>query len=276
MFYTKLYNINMASKSKQSTNKVFVMGDIHGEYHGFAAALIAVKLMNPDLKWTGKQNILVQIGDIIDRGFYPMQIDSLLDILQAEAKKSGGKVVRLVGNHELEILKKNFGITSLPYFQVESFRDKLIKQIKEGAIQAAYYTKGFVITHAGICNNLYKELEKEIPRITPSKLVKHINMIFKRAVLQEDYSHPIFNITYMRGGRSLYGGIFWEDLRSLMLNYNQVPYPQICGHTRINENFQTKDKMITAVDIGLHRVLEGTYSFPVINKDKKIVLKKVS
>lgn len=266
----------MPSKSKQSTKKVFVIGDVHGEYHGFAAALIAAKLMNPDLKWTGKKNILVQIGDIIDRGFYPMQIDSLLDILQEEAKKAGGKVVRLIGNHELEILKKNYGITSLPYFQVEPFRDKLIEKIKKGAIQAAYTVKGFIITHAGICNALYKELGANLPKITPTKLVKHINTIFKQAVLSGDYSHPIFNISYIRGGGSIYGGIFWEDLRYLMLNYNEVPFRQIVGHTRINENFQTEDKMLTAIDIGLHKVLEGEYSFPVINSNKKIILKKVS
>ncbi|MCR5504139.1 MAG: metallophosphoesterase [Elusimicrobiaceae bacterium] len=266
----------MASKSKNSSKKIFVIGDVHGEYHGFAAALIAAKLMNPDLKWTGKQNILVQIGDIIDRGFYPIQVDSLLDLLQDAAKKTGGKVVRLIGNHELEILKKNYRITSLPYFQVEPFRDKLIKQVKEGSVQAAYNAKGFIITHAGICNNLYKELEAELPKITPSKLVKHINTIFKQAVLSGDYSHPIFNVTYMRGGHSSYGGIFWEDLRSLTLNYNKVPFRQIFGHTRITQNFQTPDKMLTAIDIGLHRVLEGTYSFPVIGKDKKITLKRVS
>ena len=265
----------MPSKSKQSTKKVFVIGDVHGEYHGFAAALIAAKLMNPDLKWTGKKNILVQIGDIIDRGFYPMQIDSLLDILQVEAKKAGGKVVRLIGNHELEILKKNYRITSLPYFQVEPFRDKLIKQIKEGAVQAAYTVKGFIITHAGICNTLYKELEADLPKITPAKLVKHINTILKQAVVSGDYSHPIFNISYIRGGLSMYGGIFWEDLRCLTLNYNKVPFRQIVGHTRINENFQTENKMLTAIDIGLHKVLEGTYSFPIIGKDKKITLKRV-
>ena len=123
----------MVRKSKKSAKKVFVIGDVHGEYHGFAAVLIHAKLMNPELKWTGKQNILVQIGDIIDRGYYPLQVDSLLDLLQKEARETGGKVIRLIGNHELEILKKNYYITSLPYFQVEDYRNKLIKQIEKAA-----------------------------------------------------------------------------------------------------------------------------------------------
>ena len=265
----------MVRKSKTADKKIFIIGDVHGEYHGFAAALIASKLMNPELKWTGRNNILVQIGDIIDRGFYSMQIDKLLDVLQAEAKKAGGKVVRLVGNHELEILRKNYSITSLPYFQIENFRNKLVKQVTNGTLQVAYAVKGFVITHAGICNDLYEVFKKELPRITPAILAAYINRIFKKAILENNYEHPIFNISFMRGGDSRYGGIFWEDLRSLLFNYRAVPFNQILGHTRISQNFRTKDGKITAIDIGLAKVLEGEYSFPVINKNKKITFKKV-
>ena len=266
----------MASKSKTTNKKIFVIGDIHGEYHGFAAALISAKLMSPELKWTGKKNILVQLGDIIDRGYYPMQIDKLLDVLQGEAKKAGGKVVRLVGNHELEILKKNYTITSLPYFQIESFRNKLIKQIADGSLQVAYAVKGYLITHAGICNDLYEIFKNDLPKITPTILAAHINKIFKKAVAEDNYTHPIFNISFMRGGDSKYGGIFWEDLRSLLGNYKNIPFNQILGHTRIIENYRTKDGKITAIDIGLTKVLEGDYSYPIINKDKKIIFKKVA
>ncbi|MBO4707876.1 MAG: metallophosphoesterase [Elusimicrobiaceae bacterium] len=264
----------MARKSTRKPKKVVIIGDVHGEYHGFAAALIHAKLMDPELKWIGKRNILVQIGDIIDRGFYPIQVDSLLDVLQQEAKKAGGKIIRLIGNHELELLKKNYYITSLPYFQVEGFRNKLIKQIKKGVLQAAYYSNGFVITHAGICNNLYDVFASEINDITPAKLVKHINCIFKKSVLEQNFSHPIFNISYLRGGDSLYGGIFWEDLRALMQNYDRVPFKQILGHTRIKKNFKTKDGKITEIDIGLNKVLEGRYSYPIIS-NKKLIFKKV-
>jgi len=266
----------MVRKSTPKTKNIIIIGDIHGEYHGFAAALISAKLMNPDLKWTGKKNILVQIGDIIDRGFYSMEVDGLLDVLQQEAKKSGGKVVRLIGNHEFEILKKNYYITSLPYFQVEEFRDKLITRIKEDAVQAAYYARGFVVTHAGICNDLYDFLKTECPKITPAKLVKHINNVFKKAVLEEDFSHPIFNVSCMRGGDDSYGGIFWEDARNLIRNYSKILFKQVLGHTRLRENFKTKDNKIVEIDIGLNRVLEGTYSYPVIIKEKKLIFKKVA
>ena len=266
----------MSRKSKKAAKQVFIIGDVHGEYHGFAAVLIHAKLINPELEWTGNKNVLVQIGDIIDRGYYPLQVDRLLDVLQDEAKKAGGKVIRLIGNHELELLKKNYYITSLPYFQIEDYRNKLVKQIKEGTLQAAYYTNGFVITHAGICNNLYDVLATEIKNITHAKLVKHINEIFKQAVLEHNYSHPIFNVSYLRGGENFYGGIFWEDLRALIQNYDKVPFKQILGHTRIKNNFKTQDGKIVEIDIGLNKVLEGTYSYPVINSKRKLIFKKVA
>lgn len=265
----------MRRKSTKKSKNIFIIGDVHGEYHGFAAVLIHAKLMNPDLEWIGKQNILVQIGDIIDRGLYPLQVDNLLDILQKEAPKAGGKIIRLIGNHELELVKRDYYITSLPYFQVEEFRDKLIKQIKEGALQAAYYANGFVITHAGICNSLYDVLKNEIKKITPAKLVKYINKTFKQAVCEGDFTHPIFNVSYLRRGPHSYGGIFWEDLRALMQNYDKVPFKQILGHTRLKENFKSKDGKIVEIDIGLNRVLDGNYSYPVVDKNKKLIFKKV-
>jgi hypothetical protein len=158
---------------------------------------------------------------------------------------------------------------------VEEYRNKLIKQIEEGALQAAYYAKGFVITHAGICNNLYDVLASEIKDITPVKLVKYINTVFKKAVAAGNYTHPIFNVSYLRGGPNSYGGIFWEDLRYLIKNYDRVPFKQILGHTRIKEIFKTKDGKIVEIDIGLNKVLEGTYSYPVINQKKKLIFKKV-
>ena len=38
---------------------------------------------------------------------------------------------------------------------------------------------------------------------------------------------------------------------------------------------KTKDDKIAEIDIGLNRVLEGTYSYPVISSNKKLIFKKV-
>ena len=101
---------------------LLAIGDAHGQYHEFAAVLIDSGLMSIELEWTGKNAILLQTGDVLDRGPMPLEIDKLLDILQPQAKASGGEIIRLIGNHELEILRKNYFITSLPYAFIEPYR----------------------------------------------------------------------------------------------------------------------------------------------------------
>lgn len=257
---------------------MIAVGDAHGEYYSFAAVLIHAGLMDPDLNWTGGKKILIQIGDILDRGSDPLHIDRLLDVLQIQAKKAGGDVIRLIGNHELEILRKNYFITSLPYFQIEPFRQKLIRGIKRGRLVAAYSARGFLFTHAGICDNLFGSLKKEIEskgKPSPAQFAKHINKVFKEAVETSNYHHPIFNVSYMRGGSDRFGGIFWEDLNSLLENHQLCPFLQIVGHTNVEEISHSEDNKIIAIDVGMARVFDGEFEYLKIKTPKKVKICKV-
>lgn len=266
----------MARSKINKTKPVFILSDVHGDYHSFAAILIDCGLMDTELNWCGGENILLQIGDILDRGPAPLQIDKLLDILQAQAPRNGGKVIRLIGNHEVELIRKNYFITSLPYFQVEPVRDKLIHQISTGALQASFATHGFLITHAGVSNGLFKAFKQDITKkLTNTNVANYINKVFKEAVLSCNFKHPIFNVTYLRGGGDEYGGIFWEDLSALMAKHNEVPFKQIVGHTRIPEMMISDDKNVIAVDIGMDKVFKGEFKFIKLVSQNKYIIQGV-
>jgi len=263
--------------NKTATRPIIVIGDAHGDYHAFAAALIHAGLMDPSLNWTGGKTILVQTGDIIDRGADPLQIDKLLDTLQPLARKAGGMIARLVGNHELEILRKNYFITSLPYYQIEPFRGKLVDGILSGKWVAAYAARGLLVTHAGVCDELFAVLKQEISPAKPTalKIAAHINKIFKEAADIGRYRHPIFNVSAHRGGSDKFGGIFWEDLSALLDSHAQNPYIQIVGHTIVKEITPSEDGKIIAVDVGMHNVFDGTFEYLKI-KGKKINIMKIT
>jgi hypothetical protein len=50
--------------------------------------------------WSGGKTILVQMGDIADRGAETLDIVASLRALQKEAPRAGGQVIVLTGNHE--------------------------------------------------------------------------------------------------------------------------------------------------------------------------------
>ena len=83
-----------------SVSRVVAVGDVHGDHDAFVAVLRDAGLVDAKLKWTGGKAHLVQTGDRIDRGPDSRKVMDLLQRLEKEAKKAGGVVHALLGNHE--------------------------------------------------------------------------------------------------------------------------------------------------------------------------------
>jgi hypothetical protein len=79
---------------------VIAVGDLHGDYEAFAAILGEAGLIDKRGKWTGGNAILVQLGDVPDRGPDTKKIIEHLMKLEKAAKRKGGRVEALIGNHE--------------------------------------------------------------------------------------------------------------------------------------------------------------------------------
>jgi len=59
-------------------------------------------------EWTGGRSVLIQTGDIVDRGDQSALIFEALFRLQDEAPRSGGQVILMLGNHELMNMQNDF------------------------------------------------------------------------------------------------------------------------------------------------------------------------
>ena len=84
-----------------AVGRVVAVGDIHGDQDAFVRVLRDAGLVDAKLKWTGGKTHLVQTGDRVDRGPDSRKVMDLLQRLEKEAKKAGGLVHALVGNHEV-------------------------------------------------------------------------------------------------------------------------------------------------------------------------------
>lgn len=78
-----------------------VVGDLNGAYDVLVDILRGTKLVNADLAWRGGRAEVVQMGDLFNRGDGGLQALRLLLRLQRQARKVGGKVTILLGNHEV-------------------------------------------------------------------------------------------------------------------------------------------------------------------------------
>lgn len=85
--------------------RIVAIGDLHGDLDNALAVLRLAGLTDEAGRWTGGDAVLVQTGDVYDRGDEGKQIVALLRRLVAEAPATGGRVVPLLGNHEVMNLR---------------------------------------------------------------------------------------------------------------------------------------------------------------------------
>lgn len=98
--------------------RIVAIGDIHGEFAGLTTILEQAEVIDGQQRWTGGSAWLVQTGDFLDRGPKSRAVMDLLMALEQQAGKQDGKVVVLLGNHEVMNL-----IGDLRYVTAEAYAE---------------------------------------------------------------------------------------------------------------------------------------------------------
>jgi len=84
----------------RTTERIVAVGDVHGSYDGLVGILRTAGIIDARARWSGGRAILVQTGDVVDRGPDSRKALDLLRRLEGEAMRAGGRVYPLLGNHE--------------------------------------------------------------------------------------------------------------------------------------------------------------------------------
>jgi hypothetical protein len=106
-------------------SRTIVIGDIHGDLKRFKNILIDANIINNDLEWIAEpqETIVIQLGDQVDSMNRAPDIHNwevldditvihFTDSLDNIAKAKGGRVISLIGNHELMNVIGNFSYVS--------------------------------------------------------------------------------------------------------------------------------------------------------------------
>jgi hypothetical protein len=84
-----------------ATPRVVAVGDVHGDFDSLVSILQRAELIDAKLRWSGRDATLVVTGDFLDRGKKCRSVMDLLMALEKEAPRKKGRVVVLLGNHEV-------------------------------------------------------------------------------------------------------------------------------------------------------------------------------
>jgi len=105
---------HVCTKSQSPGRRVVSVADLHGDFDAMVSLLQTLNIVGMHAgrqkaswkgAWVGGNAVLVQLGDIVDRGADGRIMYRFLWALQDQAGGAGGRVVLLVGNHELFLLR---------------------------------------------------------------------------------------------------------------------------------------------------------------------------
>jgi len=109
--------------------RIVAVGDVHGDFEQLVEVLRSAKVMNNQNKWSGGETHLVQVGDLPDRGPDTRKIMDLFMKLETQARRDGGAVHALIGNHEAMNIYGDIRYITPEEF--DSFRDVDSEQVRE-------------------------------------------------------------------------------------------------------------------------------------------------
>ena len=260
--YKDIVNISLIRpdyrQSFKGVDSIAALSDIHGEYHKYIRLLKSMKIIDSDLNWSFGEGHLVILGDYFDRG--PMVNEVLWHLfgLEKQARKAGGRVHILLGNHETMIFNNDIRyihpkykhvqeIIGQPYFDLYS--DKTVLGIWLRNQPLIVVINDIMFVHAGI----------SIEMVRRKLGVEHINRIHSRMLLKKEAEAEtdIADLSFLltEDGPFWYRGFFsettfCESKADSIFSFYKINH-MVVGHTPCKEIKKLFGDRVFGIDAGL-------------------------
>lgn len=103
--------------SYENVGGILAISDIEGNFKAFKTLLINNKVIDDKYNWTFGDKHLVLLGDFFDRGLNVTECLWLIYDLEEKAKKAGGYVHFILGNHEIMNMSDNLKYVRNKYIE---------------------------------------------------------------------------------------------------------------------------------------------------------------
>ena len=246
---------------------IAALSDIHGQYDLAIKLLKNNKIIDKNLNWNYGKGHLVIVGDIFDRGNKVNEMLWLVYNLENQARKKGGKVHFLLGNHEYMVLhqdvryinekyKTTTSLLNLPYDELYSNKTVLGRWLRSKPTIIKINNSVFV--HGGISKDFLAQREFNI---------EAINEVMRKSIdrtKSEMKSTNFYDEYYGKKSLIWYRGYFTDHLADTEISdiLHQVNSDHIVvGHCSNEEVVQLFDGKIYGVDSSLKNGKYGEILF---------------
>lgn len=124
-----IHELPAAQSTWTGVQRIVAVGDVHGDFGQLVAVLRSAGVLNTHNRWSGGKTHLVQVGDLPDRGPDTRKIFDLMIDLEKQARRAGGAVHALIGNHEAMNVYGDLRYVTPEDFA--SFRDANSEKVRE-------------------------------------------------------------------------------------------------------------------------------------------------
>lgn len=234
---------------------IVALSDIESGFGAFRGFLVAHGVTDQQLNWTFGKGHLVLVGDFVDRGASTTQVLWAIYKLEQSARRAGGQVHFVLGNHEIKNLQGNYQSAEDKYFHIAGMLGKQQYQLfDDNALLGRWLASknvleiinGVAFVHGGLH-----------PGIASNKLsVADINRIV-RGGYRTLYYTPIKATTesFLRSsttGPAWYRGYFKDDMSQQQVEQGLQAIGAdavVVGHTlqrKVNARYRNK---VFAIDV---------------------------
>ncbi len=277
-------------------NRIITIGDLHGDYEVFLQMLKMTKLIDSKGYWSGENTYLIQMGDILDGKRPGIKIDKnflnspgewniikKIIELDSQARLKGGRVISILGNHELypfyfsndskfendyvkksdsKKIKEIFGISRNNFFKPGGEGAKLFSRTRPLLLKLGKV----LFVHGSVTDSMIKNsIENGFVNI--DKINKEVSKWLLTGKTIPEYlkdtssENPLFSRNYSDNKN------FDEDtcdmIKKQLASFKNVEHV-IMGHSSFKSINSTCDKLLVRTDISLSRAFGGKL------KDKKL------
>ena len=242
----------------KKVKKIAALSDIHGQYDLFINILKNNKIISKNLDWSFGKGHLVIVGDVFDRGDRVTETLWFIYNLEKQARKSGGRVHFLLGNHEYMVIHNDLRYIHKKYKLSSELLNSNYAQLYGNHTVLGRWLRSKP-TIIKINDNLFVHGGISQEFINQGYDLEGTNKLMRESLdrdKEEMKSGPFYKRYYGSNGpiwyRGYFNGVVQDTEISNILNQLNVNHI-IVGHNSQVQVLQLFDKKVFAVDSSIKK-----------------------